>query len=276
MINLGRLNNLTVVRHVPFGLYLDGGEDGDILLPKRYVPEGCQIGEELQVFVYTDSEDELVATTQRPKAMVGQFAYLKVVSVNQVGAFLDWGLAKDLLVPYPEQRRPMQEGKSYLVYVNIDNEGRVVATSRIDRFLDRWPVKYKKGEAVQLIIAEKTELGIKAIINHAHWGLIHHEDVFGQLRYGSSVQGFVKNVREDGKVDLVTSKPGRDKVDELAEAILTRLQESGGFLPLHDKTPAEDIQQRFGESKKSFKSAIGLLYKQRKIIIEVGGIRLSK
>ncbi|MFC1748676.1 S1 RNA-binding domain-containing protein [Pseudomonadota bacterium] len=274
MAEIGQTNTLRVVKEVPFGVYLDGDEDGEILLPKRYVPEDCSVGDSLDVFLYFDSEDKLIATTQRPRAVVGKFAYLQVKELSNVGAFLDWGLPKDLLVPFPAQKRRMEEGKSYIVYVSLDNEGRIVATSKIDKFLDKWPARYEEGQEVNLMIAERTEMGYKAIINHRHWGLIHDTDVFKSLRYGKKIKGYIKTIREDGKIDLYLSKAGYGKVDDLAERILEALAERGGFIALHDKSPAEEIKHTFGESKKSFKSAIGALYKQKKIKIEKDGIRL--
>ena len=276
MINLGQMNTLTVVKQVPFGIYLDGGDEGEILLPKKFVPEGCEYGDELNVFIYCDSDDKLIATTQRPRAMVGQFAFLRVVSVNRVGAFLDWGLSKDLLVPYPQQRRPMEEGKSYIVYVNIDNEGRVVATSKIDKFLDQWPANYEVGETVKLLTAERTEMGTKVIINHRHWGLVHKDEVFKSLVYGKRIDGYIKKVRADGKIDVVLSPIGRDKVAVLADRIVLALRKNDGFLGMHDKSSPDEIKKIFGESKKTFKSALGFLYKQGKIEMESSGIRLKE
>lgn len=274
MADIGRVNKLTIVKQVPFGVYLDGGDHGEILLPRKFVPADAQVGDEVEVFIHHDSEDELIATTQRPRALVGQFAYLQVVSVTKVGAFLDWGLAKDLLVPYPQQRRPMQEGKSYIVYLNLDQEGRIVATSKIDKYLDKWPPRYKAGEEVKLLIAEHTDLGYKAIVNDRHWGVIHDEDVFKALRYGKREKGYIKKVREDGKIDLSLRKTGRDKISDLADRVLAALVKNNGYLPLHDKSSPEQIKQAFGESKKAFKSAIGFLYKQGKVELEKEGIRL--
>lgn len=274
MADIGQINSLKVVKQVPFGVYLDGGEDGEILLPSKVVPEGCSVGDKLDVFIYLDSEEQLIATTQRPRAVVGKFAFLEVKEVSKVGAFLDWGLAKDLLVPFPAQQRRMEVGKSYIVYVNLDEQGRIVATSKIDKFLDRWPARYEEGEEVNLMIAGRSDLGFKAIINHRHWGLIHDTDVFKPLRFGKKMKGYIKKVREDGKIDLSLRKAGYSRVTDLADRILDALEEKGGFLPLHDKSPAEEIKHAFGESKKSFKGAIGALYKQKKIVIEDGGIRL--
>ncbi len=274
MVDIGQMNTLRVVKEVPFGVYLDGGDEGEILLPKKFVPENAKVGDELPVFIYFDSEDQIIATTQRPRGVVGKFAYLEVIETSRVGAFLDWGLDKDLLVPFPEQQHRMEQGKSYIVYINLDSEGRIVATSKIDKFLDKWPARYQEGDEVSLMIAERTELGYKAIINHRHWGLIHHTDVFKALRYGKKMKGYIKNMREDGKIDLVLRKEGYSKVSELADQILIELEACGGFLALHDKSPAEEIKHLFGESKKTFKSAIGALYKRKKIKIEDDGIRL--
>ena len=274
MVEVGRFNRLKVVKAVPFGLYLDGDDWGEVLLPSRFVPKGCQVGDVVEVFLYLDSEDEIIATTQRPRAKLGGFAFLEVVDVNPVGAFLDWGLDKDLLAPRPEQRRPMEIGKSYIVYVKRDGEGRLVASSKIDRFLDKLPARFKPGEEVSLLIAEQSDLGTKAIVNDSHWGLIHKADIFQQLRYGKRMRGYIKRVRPDGKIDLALSRGGQGKIDDLGSDLLARLRKSGGFLALHDKSPAEEIQRVLGVSKKSFKSAVGQLYKRRLIVIEADGIRL--
>ncbi len=276
MAEAGQFNTLKVVKAVPFGLYLDGGEWGEILLPNKFVPQGTQVGDEVRVFLYFDSEDEIIATTQRPRARLGQFAYLQVVDISRHGAFLDWGLDKDLLCPKGEQRRPMEKDKSYIVYLKQDGEGRIVASSKIDRFLDKYRSRVMPGDEVSLLIAESTELGNKVIINDAYWGLIHKADIFQALRYGKRVKGYIKAVREDGKIDVTLRKKGKDRISELAERILEELEKKGGFLPLHDKSGAEEIKRAFGESKKSFKSAIGYLYKQKLITIEEKGVRLDR
>lgn len=275
MIKVGQINQLMVKKEVPFGVYLDGGDLGEILLPKKFVPKGTNLTDMLNVFVYFDSEDQLIATTQIPRAKVGNCAFLKVVDVNRVGAFLDWGLDKDLLVPGPEQRFPMEKGKSYLVYLKLDNKGRIIASSKIDHFLDKTPATYKRGDEVMLLIAERSSLGTKVIINNAHWGLIHSDDIFQQLSYGKNMRGYIKNLRDDGKIDVALRKMGQEKIGDLATRILDELQRAGGFLALHDKSPADEIARIFHESKKSFKSAIGQLYKQGKIIIEATGIRIK-
>jgi len=276
MIKIGQVNSLKVLKEVTFGVYLDGGERGEILLPKKFVPEGTQVNDTVDVFIYFDSEDKIIATTQRPRASLGRFACLRVIDVNRVGAFLDWGLDKDLLAPRPEQQRPMEKDKFYIVYVKQDNDGRIIASSKLDYFLDKSPAPFKVGEEVKLQLAEKTMLGNKVIINDSHWGLIHSADIFQTLSYGGRTQGYIKTIREDGKIDVALRKIGQDNIRDLAQRILTALQEAGGFLPLHDKSTSEEIQRAFKESKKSFKSAIGQLYKQSEITIEDDGIRLRK
>lgn len=274
MIKAGQLNKLKVIKQVPFGYYLDGGDWGDILLPNKVVPQGTQLNDLVDVFIYFDSEDRVIATTLRPRAKLGDCAFLKVIDVNRVGAFLDWGLDKDLLVPRPEQQRPMEKDKSYIVYVKQDNQGRIIASAKLDYFLDKSPPNYKSGDEVSLLIAETTALGNKVIINDSHWGLIHTGDIFHALSYGKKMQGYIKTVREDGKIDVVLRKMGQDSIQDLAKRIITELNKAGGFLPLHDKSTSLEIQRTFSESKKSFKSAIGQLYKRGEILIEENGIRL--
>ncbi|MDP3560628.1 MAG: S1-like domain-containing RNA-binding protein [Legionellaceae bacterium] len=275
MIKVGQLNTLKVVKEVPFGLYLDGGREwGEILLPNKFVPPGTAVNDMLTVFVYFDSEDKIIATTTRPFAHLGKCAFLKVIDVNRVGAFLDWGLEKDLLVPKPEQQRPMEKDKSYIVYLKQDNEGRIVASSKLDHFLDKSPADFKSGDEVNILIAETTVLGNKVIINNSHWGLIHSSDLFQSVRYGERISAYIKTVREDGKIDVTLRKIGQDNIRELEKRILAELHKKGGFLPLHDKSTPLDIKRVLNESKKSFKSAIGQLYKQGQITIESDGIRL--
>lgn len=276
MIKPGQFNKLKVVKQVPFGIYLDGEEWGEILLPNKYVPKDLKLDSLLDVFIYFDSEDKIIATTLRPLIKLEQFAFLKVVDVNYVGAFLDWGLDKDLLAPRPEQRRPMEKGKSYIVYLKQDNQERLIASSNLDYVLDKSAPSYLRGEEVKLLIAEKTELGQKVIVNNSHWGLIHSADIFQPLQYGKKMVGYIKNIRDDGKIDITLRKMGHDKVYDLAQKILIELNKQDGFLALHDKSSADDIMELFNESKKSFKSAIGQLYKQGQITIEDKGIRLRK
>ncbi len=275
MISLGRSYKLGVIKKVDFGFYLDARELGEVLLPKKYAPQGLAPGDVLEVFLYLDANGLPVATTQTPKVQVGEFAYLPVVDCTDVGAFLDWGLDKDLLVPFAEQHRPMVEGKSYLVYVYIDDaDGRIVASSKIDKFLDDdRPHRFKPRQAVDLIIANSTDLGFKAIINHTHWGVLYKDEVFQRLSFGQSIQGFIQRIRPDGRIDL-TLQGGAVTRDKNAEAILAYLKRQGGFAAVHDKSPPKLIEDLFGMSKGAFKKAIGGLYKQRLIAIEKDGIRL--
>ncbi|KTC79416.1 CvfB family protein [Legionella cherrii] len=275
MIKIGQFNKLKMVREAPFGVYLQGGEWGEILLPNKSVPKGALVGDVLDVFVYFDSDDKIIATTARPHAQLGHCAFLKVIDVNAVGAFLDWGLDKDLLVPKPEQLRPMEKGKSYLVYLKQDNQGRIIASSKIDYFLDKTEAHFKSGEEVSLLVADRTPLGQKVIINNSHWGLIHAGDIFQTLIYGKKIKGYIKKVREDGKIDVVLRQIGQNSINELAQRIISKLEQAGGFLALHDKSSPAEIQQIFAESKKNFKSALGQLYKQGLIHLEEKGIRLQ-
>mgnify|MGYP003625302584 FL=1 len=274
VVAIGQQNRLQVLRKRDPGVFLDGGVFGSILLPQRYVPENTQEGDLVDVFVYLDSEDQLIATTETPKLMVGKFGCLKVAELSTVGAFLDWGLPKDLLLPFSEQRRPAEEGKRYLVRAYLDNTNRIAASTKLDKFLDLHPAQYRRHQKVALIIAERTELGYKAIIDQTHWGLIHHQDLFQKLRYGQHISGFIKQQREDGKIDILLEEPGYAPVGDLTEQILQLLQHEGGFVALSDRSSPEQISELFGVSKKKFKMAIGALYKQRRIEIEAEGIRL--
>lgn len=275
-IKVGQTNSLTVVKEVAFGVYLDGGELGEILLPSKVVPAGTSIDDVVKVFIYHDSKDKLIATTKRPLASIGEFVFLKVVDTSRFGAFLDWGLDKDLLVPAPEQRRPMQVDQFYLVYLKLDGVGRVVGSSKVDRFLDKTPSKLKVRDRISMTIAESSPLGTKVIINNSHWGLLHSNDTFKSFQYGQKVQGYVKTIRADGKIDVIAGKLGQDRIAELAKAILVELNKRDGFIALHDKSSSDEIKRVFKESKKSFKNAISQLYKSKEILIEDGGIRLVK
>ncbi len=277
MAAIGRYNSLQITKYTDFGLYLDGGADGEILLPKRYIPKGetLEVGDWLNVFVYLDSEDRLIATTQKPKVQVGGFASLKVVEINRVGLFLDWGLPKDLLLPHSEEKRPLQVGDYCVVYVYLDQRTRrITATARLDRHLDKTPVRYETGQEVDLLVVEKTDMGFKAIINNEHWGLIHNNEVFKFLRGGMRERGFIREVRADGKISLSLQPLGREAASSLSEQILAKLREAGGQLPLSDKSSPEQISSLFGVSKGNFKKAIGGLYKQGLIVIEADRIRL--
>lgn len=273
-VEIGKVNKLKVLREVSIGVYLDGDTIGDVLLPKRYVPEGTKEGDEVEVFIHLDSEDRLIATTERPLAQVGEFAWLKVVSVSKFGAFLDWGLMKDLLVPFREQKEKMEGDRYYAVYVYFDDEtGRIVASAKVDRFLDNVSPDYNPGDEVKLFVVGRTELGYKAVINGLHSGLLYYNQVFKPLQLGQQTKGYIARVREDEKIDLLLERPGYEKVDELSQKLLDALQKAGGFLPLTDKSVPADIEQRLGMSKKTFKKAIGALYKQRLIELLPDGIK---
>jgi len=275
MLNIGNYNTLRIIKILSFGAYLDGGEGKEILLPTRYVPDGAQVGDEVKVFIYHDNEGRLIATTLHPNAVVGEFAFMQVKSVNTMGAFLDWGLMKDLLVPYKEQKLTMREGKWYLVYVRLDHvTGRVMASARIEKFLNNIPPKYEFNQEVSLLVADDTEIGYKVIVNNLHWGMVYHNQVFQRLEKGEHLKGYVKEIREDDKLDISLTPLGYQKVDGIAQTILQALQMQNGFLPVHDKSDPEVIYSLFRCSKKAFKQAIGALYRQHRIALEPDGIRL--
>lgn len=277
MVEIGRTNTLKVVKEVDFGIYLDGDDLGEILLPKRYVPEGTEVDHYLDVFIYIDSEDRVIATTDEPKAEVGEFAVMKVKENTKVGTFLDWGLTKDLLVPFKEQREEMNEGQSYLVHVYLDDETeRIVASTKINRFLDNIPAEYEEGQEVDLIVANKTSLGHNVIINEVHSGLIYENEIFQPIKPGQKLKGFIKKLREDEKIDVSLQKAGYERIEGVAGEILQKLEKAGGFLEANDKSTPESIKHMFGISKKAFKKAIGALYRERLIIIEDKGIRLKR
>jgi predicted RNA-binding protein (virulence factor B family) len=273
----GKYNTLSIVKIVDFGVYLDGDDLGEILLPMKWVPEGCKPDDEIEVFLYFDSEDRLIATTMKPFAVVGEFAMLTAKAVNEIGAFLDWGLEKDLLVPYREQNAKMVVGRSYLVYIYSDPQGgRIAASARLERFINLEPADYKPLEEVDLLLWRTTDIGYMAIINNKHEGMLYASDVFEDLDRGQRLKGYITKVREDGKIDLTLTKPGYEKIDEMAERILELLRDNKGYMDLNDKSPAEEIYLMCGMSKKNFKKSIGALYKQKLIDIEEGGIRMVK
>ena len=277
MLEIGKLNELRVVKEVDFGIYLDGGEYGEILMPKRYVPGDCKPEDVISAFIYRDSEDRIIATTEKPDAMVGDFALLKVVSVSTVGAFLDWGLPKDLLVPYREQSHKMETNKRYVVYIYLDSDSeRIVASTKINRFLDNLPPEFEENQEVDLFIISKTDMGYKAIVNNSHTGVLYENEVFQHIKQGQRLKGYIKKIREDEKIDLCLQKPGWEKLDDLSVKIIEYLKDNDGFIELTDKSEPEKIYQVFEASKKSFKKAIGALYKKRLIKIEEFGIRLVK
>lgn len=275
MANIGERASLQILHQKTPGLFLDGGELGEILLPHREIPRGCGLGDFLDVFLYNDSEDRPIATVMSPRAMPGEFARLKCVAVTGVGAFLDWGLPKDLLVPFREQKVRMEVGKSYIVHVLVDEHtGRIIATTRLTRHMDKEPPKFRKGQEVDLLTFAKTDLGYKAIINGTHSGLIYASEVFQPLRPGEALKGYIVDVRPDGKIDLTLNAPGRARIDNLEEQILRELRARGGYWGVGDHTDAEEIKEELGASKRAFKQAIGALFKKGKIRIEVKGLRL--
>lgn len=277
MAYIGRFNRLTVNKIVAHGVYLDAAWMGTVLLPKSQVPEDCEVGDSIGVFIYLDSEDRFIATTAKPLAQVGEVACLKVVQVNRVGAFLDWGLPKDLLVPFNQQQPAMEVGRSYLVYVHVDEEGnRILGSALLNKFIEKEPQGYKVGQQVALAVSEKTDLGYACVMDNKYWGLLFYSDVVKPLRIGQSIKGYVKRLREDGKVDLSLQAPGFAKVDDLTKRVLRALNDNDGYIPLSDKSPPEAIAEAFGVSKKSYKMTIGNMYKNKLIKIESKGIRLLK
>lgn len=275
MLEVGKYNTLTIVKDLDFGVYLDGGNGKEILLPARYVPKNVKPGDEVEVFIYHDNEGRLIATTARPLAIVGEFKFMEVKSVNNTGAFLEWGLMKDLLVPFKEQKMPMREGRWYLVYIHIDHiTGRIVASARVDKFLDNVMPEYTFNQEVDLLIADETDIGYKVIINNLHWGLIYYNEVFRRLEKGEQIKGYIKEVREDEKIDVSLVPLGYQKIEGLPGIILESLKSQGGYIAVHDKSDPEVIQSLFQCSKKSFKQAVGVLYKQHIITLENDGIKL--
>ena len=275
MPELGQINQLTVIEKVADGVYLDGGELDEIFLPAWETPKGTQEGDSLDVFLYQDTQDKIMATITKPRAVVGECAYLKVLSVGKFGAFLDWGISKDLLLPHSEQAYPVQEGNSYVVYVFKDKRsGRIAATTKLHYHLEESSGPYRKGQQVDLLIAAKTELGYKAVINGTYLGLIYETDLSQPLRFGDQMKGWIKDVRDDGKVDLSINTLDAETRDQLEQAIMDRLSQKGGRLNLSDKSPPDEIFKAFKVSKKNFKRAISGLYKKRLIKIEPSFIEL--
>ncbi len=276
MVLLGQYNTLPVLKLVDFGLYLDGGDGLEILMPKRYMPEGAKEGDELRVFVYQDSEARLIATNEHPYATVGQFASLRINSVNQVGAFADWGTSKELLIPHREQNQRMEEGRRYLVHIYIDQlSGRIVGTAKLDKYLDNVPPTYEPNQEVEVIVWKPTPMGWKVIINHQHTGLLYKNQIFQELHTGERLRAWVRGVREDDKIDLSLQPLGyRQMIDPAEATILKALHNHNGFMPLTDHSTPELIAYELQMSKKTFKKAIGALYKQQRIAILPDGITL--
>ena len=275
MVEIGNYNTLKIIKILSFGAYLDGGNGLEILLPTRYVPQDAKIDDTVKVFIYHDNEGRLIATTAKPLAVAGEFQFMEVKSVNKTGAFLEWGLMKDLLVPFKEQKMPMKEGKWYLVYVHVDHvTKRIVASARIDKYLDNTIPDYTFNQEVDLLVADETEIGYKVIINNTHWGLVYRNEIFQRLEKGDHLKGYIKEVREDEKIDVSLTPLGYQKVEGIASIILESLKAQGGFIAVHDKSEPDLIYSLFRCSKKAFKQAIGSLYKQKLITIEPQGIKL--
>lgn len=279
MINIGQFNTLTITRFTDHGAYVDGGEVGEILVPKAYVTKSMRPGDTLELLVYLDQSERLVATTEQPLATVGDFAYLEVAWVNEHGAFLNWGVMKDLFVPFRQQKRTMEVGESYIVFVDIDEEtGRLMATAKIDKHLR--PARehyYHRGEEVDLLVWQRTELGLKVIVDNCHAGLVYNDQLFApEPKTGDRLRGTVVNVRPDGRIDVSLQRLGKSRFRDFAEVLYEELQAAPEcFLPFTDKSSTDEISARFGVSKKTFKRAVGTLYREKKIVLEEGGIRKS-
>lgn len=274
MIELGVYNTLEIKRETSVGLFV-GNDEEDILLPNKYMPENWRIGDELEVFVYTDSEDRVIATNLKPYLTLGEYAYLKISHITEFGAFAYWGLEKDLFIPLREQQTEMKVDKSYVIYLYEDEASdRLAGSSRYRNNLSAFPPSFEENKEVDLLICEKTDLGYNAIINNSHLGLIYHNEIFRSIKVGQSLKGYIKKMRDGGKIDLSLQKQGYEQVDPIAEALLSRLKINDGYLPLTDKSTPEEIKEALSISKKLFKKAIGALYKQRLITIETDGIHL--
>ncbi len=277
MIEIGKYNQMQVIKKVDFGLYLDGEEFDSILLPTRYIPANCEVGDLLDVFIYLDSEDRLIATTEKPFAQVGECAYLRVVDVNQVGAFVNWGLSRDLLVPFSEQNGRMRVGGFYVVYIYLDEStNRIAASARLDNYLQETSAYFKPGQAVDLMISGDSEMAYKAVINDTHLGLIYKNEVFQSLKKGQKVKGFIKPLREDRRIDIALQLPGGETRDELMTHIIDHLEASEGSSDLTDKSPPAAIYKQYAASKANYKKALGRLYKQGLIKIGKDKIILEK
>lgn len=277
MIKLGEYNLLTAARRMEQGIYLEDEADNSVLLPNRYIPENLQIADQISVFVYNDSEDRIVATTLIPKITIGKIACLEVVSVSRHGAFLDWGLAKDIFVPFSEQSKKINSGDSVIVALYIDNvTNRLAASSRLNRFLKNDNILLKENEEVDLLIANSTDLGVNVIINDLYKGILYKNEIFQEINYGDRMKGFVNKIREDNKIDVILQKQGYANIKTNEEKIVAKLRENNGFLNLNDNSSPEEIIALVQMSKKTFKKAIGALFKRRLIRIEEKGIRILK
>jgi len=269
MVKPGQINQLVIVEKTPFGAYLNAGEQQLVFANNSLLPNEADVGDTVSVFIYQDSEGEYKTTDNQAMARVGEFARLTVVEVNNVGAFLDWGLPKDLLVPYAEQSKPLKEGQSPVVYIYQNKaDGRVVASTKIEKFLDKTSHSFSVGDRVDLVITDKTDLGIKAIIDHQYLGMIHNDDLHKKVKYGQKLTGYIKNIRDDQKLDITLQKPGLAGRDALAEKILAEINKNDGVLAISDKSSPDIIAKVFGVSKKQYKTALGKLYKEKVIVID--------
>lgn len=259
-----------------FGVYLEGGREGDILMPQKYVPEGVKPGDEIDCFVYLDQEERLVATTEKPLAKVGDFAWLKCSWVNEYGAFLDWGITKNLFCPFREQKKRMEVGNSYIVHIHVDEESyRLMASAKVEHYLSHDTPSYKTNDEVNLLVWQKTDLGFKVIVDNKFGGLVYQDQIFQYIHSGDRLKGYVAQVRADGKLDITLQPTGRRETEDFAQTLLQWLKDNGGECPLGDKSDAEDIKRMFQVSKKTFKRAVGALYKQHLIVLEGNGFRLT-
>jgi predicted RNA-binding protein (virulence factor B family) len=275
MADLGRYNTLRIIRRTDIGVFVNGGDHGDILLPRKYVLDSMRVGDEIEVFLYNDSEDRIVATTLRPRAQVGECAYLKVVSINRYGAFLDWGLPKDLLVPFSEQQKPMQQGYSYTVYLFVDSASeRIAASTKLENWLSQDGSQFRPRQPVELLIYGKSDLGFKAVVDGTHLGQLYDNEVFRPLHYGERINGYIKQIRQDGRIDLMLQLPSHIERDRLSDAIVEHLRQNEGVTELTDKSPPDAIYRVFGVSKANYKKALGKLYRQHRINIEKHRITL--
>lgn len=275
MIKIGEYNQLDIIRETPQGLYLANQEGNEILLPNKYVPEAFQIWDTLDVFVYLDHEERPVATTLKPYIQLNEFAYLRCKVVNEIGAFMDWGLEKQLFVPFKEQARPMKEGNGYIVYMYMDDQtNRLVGSSKTRKYLSNVNVTVNQYDKVNILVTHLTEKGANVIINQKHEGLIYIENIFEDIRTGDIMEAYIKKVRDDEKIDVVIQPEGYKSIEPNAEFIYEELKAAGGFLPLHDKSSPEEIKNHLGLSKKLFKKAIGALYRDKIIAIKEDGIEL--
>lgn len=275
MIHIGQKNTLTVARITGVGFYLTDGEGNDVLLPNKYIPDALRVGDTIEVFIYTDSEDRPIATTLNPFILLNQFGYLRVKDVSGIGAFLEWGLEKDLFVPFKEQNAKMKVDGKYVVYMYLDAKtNRLVASNKINKFLDNETLSVKTGEEVEVMVFNETELGFKVIVNSRHEGLVYHNEIFRPLQIGDVLKGYVKTIREDNKIDIVLQKQGFENMDVNTQTVLDYLNANKGFIKLTDNSSPEEIAETLNMSKKNFKKAIGVLYKKQMVQLQVDGVYL--